>query len=249
MRILISNDDGYQSSGLHLLAEYLRQIAEVIVVAPDVNRSAASNSLTLDLPLRIREIDKDFYAVNGTPTDCVHLGVTGMFKDAPPDMVVSGINRGENLGDDVIYSGTVAAAMEGRFLGFPALAISTVSDQPRYYETAAEIAKKLISRMQDTPLSGEILLNVNVPDLPLDEIAGIKSTRLGNRHASEPVIRSQDPRGATIYWVGAPGGEQDASEGTDFYAIGHRYVSVTPLQVDITRHQSIRVIHDWLEKI
>ena len=250
MKILISNDDGYQSTGIKTLASCLRQIADIVVMAPDSDRSAASNSLTLGMPLRIKEIEQDTYAVNGTPTDCVHLGVTGIFKDSPPDMVVSGINCGENLGDDVIYSGTVAAAMEGRFLGFPAFAVSLVSDtEPTHYETAAEITKKLILAMQDKPLLGEILLNVNVPDLPLDDIKGIVSTRLGNRHVSESVICSQDPKGDPIYWVGAPGGKQDAGEGTDFHAVEQGYVSVSPLQIDLTRHKSLDGVQSWLQNL
>ncbi len=246
MHILISNDDGYDSPGLSVLASSFAESDTVSVVAPDHDRSAASNSLTLDRPLRVIHVSSNVYAVNGTPTDCVHLGVTGLFKDAPPDMVLSGINHGENLGDDVVYSGTVAAAMEGRYLGFPAVAISILSQRPRHLDTAAQVAKRLVRHLKNESLPREIILNVNVPDLPLRDIKGFKSTRLGNRHIAEPAIEGSDPRGEPIYWIGAPGAEQDAGRGTDFHAVASGYVSVTPLHVDLTRHQHLETVGAWL---
>ncbi len=246
MHILISNDDGYDSPGLRILASSFAASDKVSVVAPDQDRSAASNSLTLDRPLRITRISENIYAVNGTPTDCVHLGVTGLFKDAPPDMVLSGVNHGENLGDDVVYSGTVAAAMEGRYLGFPAVAVSIVSLRPRHLDTAAKVTRRLIGHLKNAALPREIILNVNVPDVPLHDVKGFKSTRLGNRHVAEPAIEDSDPRGEPIYWIGAPGPEQDAGSGTDFHAVAAGYVSVTPLHVDLTRHRHLETVGDWL---
>lgn len=249
MHILISNDDGCQSPGLKILADYLGRIADVTVVAPLQDHSAASNSLTLERPLRVVQLEKNLYSVNGTPTDCVHLAITGLFRERPPDMVVSGINLGENLGDDVIYSGTVAAALEGRFLGLPAIAVSITSGRPCYLETAAEIARRMVRHVEQVVLSREVVLNVNVPDLPFSQIKGIKSTRLGNRHLAEPVIKAKDPKGQDIYWVGAPGSEQDAGEGTDFYAIADGCVSVTPLHTDLTKYQSLDNLCTWLAQI
>jgi len=246
MRILLSNDDGYQAPGLRCLAQSMGEIAEIVVVAPERDRSGASNSLTLDFPIRAVRTDNGFYRVDGTPTDCVHLAITGLLEEEP-DMVVSGINAGSNLGDDVIYSGTVAAAMEGRFLGLPAIAISLANLCDEHYETAAAVARLLVMRIQKEPLPADTILNVNVPDLPWKELAGFKATRLGHRHKAEPVIRATDPRGRTIYWVGPPGPEQDAGPGTDFYAIRHHYVSVTPIHVDLTRHTVIDRVAGWLE--
>ena len=246
MHILISNDDGYDSPGLKALASLFAASDRVSVVAPDQNRSAASNSLTLDRPLRITRVSENVYAVNGTPTDCVHLGMTGLFEDDLPDMVLSGINHGENLGDDVVYSGTVAAAMEGRYLGFPAVAVSIVSTRPSHLDTAAELTKRLVRHLKSTALPSETILNVNVPDLPLSEVKGFKSTRLGNRHVAEPAIRDIDPHGKPIYWIGGSGAELDAGPGTDFHAIAHGCVSVTPMHVDLTRHQDIATVGDWL---
>lgn len=245
MHILISNDDGYLAQGLSVLAESLTQYAKISVVAPDKNRSAASNSLTLEMPLRTQQSDNGFIYVDGTPTDCVHLAITGLLEKKP-DMVFSGINHGANLGDDVLYSGTVAAATEGRFLGLPAVAISLASSDPQHFETAAWVAINLLKKIIQTPLCKDILLNVNVPDIPVSELNGFCSTRLGQRHQSEAVVKSSDPRGKTIYWIGPPGGEQDAGPGTDFYAINHHYVSVTPLQFDLTRHDKIDKIEHWL---
>jgi 5'-nucleotidase len=248
MRILLSNDDGYQSAGLDTLARHLEAFAELTVVAPDRDRSGASNSLTLDRPLRATRLNNGVYRVDGTPTDCVHLAITGLLE-TEPDMVVAGINAGANLGDDVLYSGTVAAATEGRFLGFPALALSINSFEPAHWQTAAQVAAQLIQALPALALDPQIILNVNVPDLPLSEIKGFASTRLGHRHKAEPVVQTTDPRGRSIYWVGPPGGEQDAGPGTDFYALRQGFVSVTPLQVDLTRHHLLDALNQWLEPL
>jgi len=245
MHILLSNDDGYLAQGLIALAEGLQKFADISVVAPDKNRSAASNSLTLEMPLRAHQTDNGFIKVDGTPTDCVHLAITGLLE-TEPDMVFAGINHGANLGDDVLYSGTVAAATEGRFLGLPAVAISMVSSDPQHFDTAVKVAGQILQRLLDQPLAKDILLNVNVPDLPWSEIKGFQSTRLGQRHKAEPVIKTTDPRGRTIYWVGPPGAEQDAGPGTDFYAVSQGYVSVTPLQLDLTRYDTLDTIKEWL---
>ena len=246
MHILLSNDDGYLAEGLSALAAALSAVAEISVVAPDKNRSAASNSLTLEMPLRAHKADNGFIKVDGTPTDCVHLAITGLLEKEP-DMVIAGINHGANLGDDVIYSGTVAAATEGRFLGLPAMAISLAStDEPVHFETAAHVAVTLLRQLIEQPLPQDTLLNINVPDVAIKDLKGYRATRLGQRHKSEPVIKNTDPRGRTIYWVGPPGGEQDAGPGTDFYAINAGYVSVTPLQLDLTRYDRVESIQDWL---
>jgi len=245
MRILISNDDGYQAPGIRCLAGALGEVADITVVAPDRDRSGASNSLTLDSPMRATPSDDGSIRVDGTPTDCVHLAITGLLE-AEPDMVVSGINAGGNLGDDILYSGTVAAAMEGRFLGLPAIAVSLVSARPEHYATAARVAVELIGRLCADPLPADTILNVNVPDLPFEELAGWQATRLGHRHKSEPVIQARDPRGRPIYWVGPPGGEQDAGPGTDFHAVRHGYVSITPIQVDLTRYDALDKVAGWL---
>ena len=248
MRILLSNDDGCHAEGLRCLAETLRGFAAVTVVAPDRNRSGASNSLTLDAPLRLRREEPDVICVDGTPTDCVHLAITGLLDEAP-DMVVSGINCGANLGDDVLYSGTVAAAMEGRFLGFPAVAVSLVTDSPRHYATAARFTGDLVRRLVSHPLPADTILNVNVPDRPWDEIEAVEATRLGHRHRSEPVTRLTDPRGRPIYWIGPPGAEQDAGPGTDFNAVKRGCISVTPIQIDLTRYTALDNLSQWLQGI
>ncbi len=245
MNILLSNDDGYQSPGLRVLADALRSLGRVIVVAPDRDRSGASNSLTLDVPIRAHRLGPDLYRVEGTPTDCVHLAITGLL-DEEPDLVVAGINHGPNLGDDVIYSGTVAAATEGRFLGLPAIAVSIASHEPQYLETAARVVAQLVTGLKCRPLESSVILNVNVPDLPLESIRGFAATRLGHRHKAEPVIAGKDPRGRTIYWVGSAGPEQDAGPGTDFHALREGFVSVTPLQVDLTRHSALAPLEQWL---
>ncbi len=245
MKILVSNDDGYMARGIIALAEALAEIAEVILMAPERNHSGASNSLTLHSPLRVRQVEENRYFVNGTPSDCVHLALSGYLPD-DPDIVVSGVNHGANLGDDVIYSGTVAAAMEGRFLGLPAIAVSLVGRHGKHFDTAARVACDLVKRLQDDPLPGDIILNVNVPDLPFDELAGVEVTRLGFRHRAEPLIEEKDPRGRTIYWIGPAGPGQDAGPGTDFEAVERGAVAVTPLKVDLTRHESLPQLKDWL---
>lgn len=246
MHILLSNDDGYSADGLKALAKALGEHVDITVVAPDGNRSGASNSLTLETPLRVSNTDNGFLKVNGTPTDCVHLAITGLL-DRDPDMVFAGINHGANLGDDVIYSGTVAAATEGRFLGLPAVAISLASHAPVHFDTAGQVAVALLERIRRHPLPGDTILNVNVPDRPWSELKGFKSCRLGQRHRAEPVVRGSDPRGREIYWVGAAGPEQDAGPGTDFHAIREGYVSVTPLQIDLTHYERIETLAHWLE--
>ena len=245
MKILVSNDDGYQSPGLIALADALGQFGDVLVVAPERDRSGASNSLTLDVPLRAKRMTNGYLRVDGTPTDCVHLALTGL-SETDPDMVVAGINHGPNLGDDVLYSGTVAAATEGRFLGLPAMAVSIVSHEPKHLDTAARIAVRLVSRLREAALDSSIILNVNVPDRPYDEIAGFMATRLGHRHKAEPVVSALDPRGRPIYWIGPAGPEQDAGPGTDFDAVRRGYVSITPLQVDLTRHAALETLGCWL---
>lgn len=246
MRILISNDDGYFAPGLKALADAISTVTEVIVVAPDRNRSGASNSLTLDRPLTVRTGSNGYLYVNGTPTDCVHLALTGLMSE-PPDMIISGINDGANMGDDTIYSGTVAAAMEGFLLGIPSIAVSMSQHGATHFETAAQIAVDLVKQFQHDAFPAPILLNVNVPDVPLDAIKGKTITRLGKRHKAEPVIKNTTPRGETVYWVGAAGDAQDAGEGTDFYAVSQGIVSITPLQVDLTQHQQIAPLKLWLK--
>lgn len=245
MRILLSNDDGYFAPGIEHLARVLGDLGDITVVAPERDRSGASNSLTLDRPLSLRRTANGFFHVNGTPTDCVHLAVTGML-DTLPDMVVSGINHGANMGDDTIYSGTVAAATEGYLLGVPAIAVSLVGKSGTHFATAAQIAHQLVARYLAKPVREPMLLNVNVPDVPLADIRGIKVTRLGRRHKAEPVVKATTPRGETVYWVGAAGEAADAGEGTDFHAVANNYVSVTPLQIDLTHTNQLAVIQDWM---
>ncbi|HEX5339043.1 MAG TPA: 5'/3'-nucleotidase SurE [Gallionella sp.] len=245
MRILISNDDGYFAPGLACLAEHLAKVAEVVVVAPERDRSGASNSLTLDRPLKLRRAASGYYYVNGTPTDCVHLAVTGML-DQQPDMVVSGINAGANMGDDTIYSGTVAAATEGYLLGIPAIALSLVGKELTHYETAARVAVELVQRFAKQTHSQPWLLNVNVPDIPYEQLQGIAVTRLGKRHKAEPVVKALNPHGETVYWVGAAGKAQDAGEGTDFNALSQQRVSLTPLQIDLTQYGQLDAVRGWM---
>ena len=248
MRVLVSNDDGVDAPGIQILAEALRRaVHEVMVVAPDRDRSGASNSLTLDVPIRTRRIDAQTCAVAGTPTDCVHLALTGML-DYDPDIVVSGINNSANLGDDVIYSGTVSAAMEGRFLGLPAVAVSLVTQnhEAHHFETAARAAVEIVARLKADPLPADTILNVNVPDLAWADVLGFEVTRLGNRHRSEPCVPQNDPRGRTVYWIGPAGPEQDAGAGTDFHAVRTGHISITPIQVDLTRYQALDTVAGWV---
>jgi len=250
VRILISNDDGYRARGIIALRDALKGLGDLTVVAPDRNRSGASNSLTLEVPLRVNQAEPDVYFVQGTPTDCVHLAISGLFP-FEPDMVVSGINDGSNLGDDVLYSGTVAAATEGRFLGKTAVAVSLNTDglrgdAQRHFETGAHYARIIVERLQAAPLNRPTVLNVNVPNLPVADVKGIKVTRLGNRHRSEAVIRAEDPRGRPVYWVGPAGAGQDAGPGTDFFAVAEGYVSVTPLTVDLTNHAALDNVRTWI---
>jgi len=256
VRILISNDDGYRARGIIALRAALQGLGDLTVVAPDRNRSGASNSLTLEMPLRVEQAEPDVYFIQGTPTDCVHLAISGLFP-IEPDMVVSGINDGSNLGDDVLYSGTVAAAMEGRFLGKPAVAVSLNTDglrgdATRHFETGAYFARKIVERLQASPFSSSgraTLLNVNVPNIPVTEVKGIKVTRLGNRHRSESVLRAEDPRGRPVYWVGPAGAGQDAGPGPDFHAVSEGFVSVTPLTVDLTHHAALDSLRSWVGEV
>jgi len=248
MRVLLSNDDGYRAPGIECLAAALGRLAEVTVVAPDRDRSGSSHALTILVPVRPRRAANGFIFVDGTPTDCVHLAVTGLLEK-PPDVVVAGINSGANLGDDVMYSGTVAAAMEGRDLGLPALAVSLVVNGGEHYETAARAVTTLLERLRESPIPRDTILNVNVPDRPWEALRGIEVTRLGRRHKAEPVIPARDPRGEPVYWVGAPGREQDAGPGTDFHAVRAGRVSVTPLHVDLTRHSALAGASAWVAGI
>lgn len=245
MQILLSNDDGYFAPGLAVLAETLSEIAHITVVAPERDRSGASNSLTLDRPLSLRKSHSGFYYVNGTPTDCVHLAVTGML-DQTPDMVISGINHGANMGDDTIYSGTVAAATEGFLLGIPSIAVSLVSQGHGHFQTAAHVVREIVERHQRDPWPQPRLLNINVPDVAREQLQGVEVTRLGKRHKAEPVVKTESPRGDVVYWVGAAGSAQDAGAGTDFNAVAHDKVSVTPLQIDLTQYGQIDTLKDWM---
>jgi len=247
MRILVSNDDGYFSPGIALLAEHLAALGEVTVVAPERDRSGASNSLTLDRPLSVRRAPNGFYFVNGTPTDCVHLAVTGLL-DFTPDLVVSGINLGANMGDDTIYSGTVAAATEGFLLGIPSLAVSLASKEGRHLESAAQVALQLVERLRRAPFGQPVLLNVNVPDVGREALGALEVTRLGRRHKAEPVVKMRTPRGEQAYWIGAAGAAADAGPGTDFHAVAGNRVSVTPLQVDLTFHTQNATVREWLAR-
>lgn len=247
MRILVSNDDGYFSPGIAILAERLGALGEVTVVAPERDRSGASNSLTLDRPLSVRRAPSGFFFVNGTPTDCVHLAVTGLL-DFVPDMIVSGINLGANMGDDTIYSGTVAAATEGFLLGIPSLAVSLASKEGRHLDTAAQVACELVARFERAPFGQPVLLNVNVPDVPLAARGRLEVTRLGRRHKAEPVVKMRTPRGEQAYWIGAAGAAADAGPGTDFHAVANGAVSVTPLQVDLTFGVQCAPLREWLSR-
>ncbi|RQW28740.1 5'/3'-nucleotidase SurE [Rhodobacteraceae bacterium CH30] len=246
MKFLISNDDGYFAPGIAALASTLARHGEVVVVAPERDRSGASNSLTLDRPLSVRKADNGFFYVNGTPTDCVHLAVTGLL-DFRPDIIFSGINHGANMGDDTIYSGTVAAATEGYLLGIPSVAVSLCGRSGNNFSTAAHVVDELVERICNRPFSRPTLLNVNIPDIPLDALQGSLVTRLGRRHHAEPVVQSLSPRGDKVYWVGTVGSAQDAGEGTDFYAVANHHASITPLMIDLTAYDQLDGIKSWLQ--
>lgn len=250
MKILVTNDDGYRAEGITQLRAAMATLGDVTVIAPDRNRSGAGNSLTLDVPLRLFESESGVHHVAGTPTDCVHLGISGVF-DFEFDMVASGINDGPNLGDDVLYSGTVAGAIEGRFLGLPTIALSlcTTASGPRHFDTAGRVARTLVSSLLERPLDPGLILNVNVPDRPFSELAGFASTRLGFRHRSERVIPARDPRGRPVYWIGAAGASADAADGTDFMAVSQGFVSVTPLSIDMTRHAALPTVARWMQSL
>jgi 5'-nucleotidase len=245
VRILVSNDDGYFAPGITLLAEALRQMGEVTVVAPERDRSGASNSLTLDRPLTVRRAPNGYFSVNGTPTDCVHIAVTGLL-DFLPDLIVSGVNLGANMGDDTIYSGTVAAAAEGYLLGIPSVAVSLTSKTGEHFESAIAITLQIVERLQRRPFSEPVLLNVNVPDVAPATLGGVEITRLGRRHKAEPVVKLQTPRGETAYWIGPAGGAADAGPGTDFHAVEAGRVSVTPLRMDLTHNAQLPRVKEWL---
>lgn len=249
MRLLLSNDDGCHARGLTALRAAMSAVCDdIVTVAPDRNRSGASNSLTLERPLRVNELESGLYSVDGTPTDCVHLATTGLL-DREADMVVSGINAGANMGDDVLYSGTVAAATEGRSLGLPAIAISLVGDGATHFQAAAQVAEQVVQLLLAHPLPADTILNVNVPDRDFEDLQGFKSTRLGNRHRAEPLVKQTDPRERPIYWIGPAGSKADAGPGTDFHAVSEGYVSVTPIQIDLTRHASIDSLSEWLTRL
>ena len=247
MKILISNDDGVHAEGIAILAKALSTIAEITVVAPERNCSAASNSLTIENPLRAHKLPNGFYSINGTPTDCVHLALNKLIEK--PDLVVSGINAGANLGDDVIYSGTVAAAMEGRFMGLPAIAISSCAREPQHFDSAAQVALCVIKELQKNPLPANQILNINVPDLPFEQIKGLKTCRLGSRHRADNMVTLQDPSGRKVFWVGPPGEKADAGEGTDFHAIDNDYATITPIKVDLTAHKELEAVSHWASNI
>ena len=246
MKFLLSNDDGYFSPGLKALEEVVRDFGTTMVVAPERDRSGASNSLTLDRPMYLRQAANGFHYVNGTPTDCIHLAITGQICPFRPDLILSGINHGANMGDDTLYSGTVAAAMEGFLLGVPSIAFSLVGRAGRYFETAAHVAADLVMRWKKNPLPVPMLLNVNVPDIPYTQLRGIRVTRLGRRHRDQGVMKLKSPRGETLYWIGPSGSALDAGEGTDFEAIAADYVSITPLQIDLTGHTEASSLSSWL---
>jgi len=248
INVLLSNDDGANAPGITVLAEALSQEHQVTVVAPHKNRSGSSSALTLDRPIRCFQLENGFYSVTGTPCDCVHLGSHRIMAQKP-DIVIAGINRGANLGDDVLYSGTVAAAMEGRSMGFPAIAVSLASRECNHYATAAKVMSRLMVRLKAFSLESNIILNVNVPDVPFEEISGYRLTRLGCRHRADTIVPAEDPRGQPVYWLGPPSEPQDVGEGTDFDAVAQGYVSITPLVVDFTAYQSFNSVKDWMSQL
>ncbi|MGE8547893.1 5'/3'-nucleotidase SurE [Alcaligenes sp. Marseille-Q7550] len=246
MRILVSNDDGYNAAGIEALHQALQGLGELTVIAPETNCSGASNSLTLNRPLSVRQAANGFYYVNGTPSDCVHVALTGLL-DFRPDLVVSGINNGANMGDDTLYSGTVAAAMEGHLFGIPAIAFSLIERGWPHLDSAARIAREVVERCRRQPLAPNTLLNVNIPAVPYDALKGLRVTRLGKRHPSEPVIQSRTPYGDPVYWIGPVGRVSDSADDTDFGAVEQLAVSVTPLRVDLTNYEQLAGIRAWAE--
>ncbi|MBE9525406.1 MAG: 5'/3'-nucleotidase SurE [Proteobacteria bacterium] len=249
MHILVSNDDGYLAQGLNTLVKHLKTIARVTVVAPQFDRSGASNSLTLDRPLLPETSDNGFIAINGTPTDCVHIAISALLADDPPDIIISGINRGPNMGDDILYSGTVAAATEGRFLGLPAIAVSLDGFEGKHFDSAAKVVLKVIQQLENKPLANDTILNINVPDIDYADIKSFQATRLGKRHKAEPAVEAIDPRNRKVYWLGPIGEEADAGQGTDFFAIKHNQVSITPIKIDLTNYQMLESVEQWLINI
>jgi 5'-nucleotidase len=248
MHILVSNDDGYTAPGIEALVHALRDLAEISVVAPEVNHSGASNSLTLSRPLAVKKAPNGFTYVNGTPSDCVHVALTGLL-DRRPDLIVSGINNGANMGDDTLYSGTVAAAAEGYLFGIPSIAFSLVSKAWSNLAAAVQHARSMVAHQLKNPIAGPVLLNVNIPDLPFSEIKGVQATRLGKRHPSQPVIPTSTPSGETVYWIGPSGAANDDSEGTDFYVLQRGYVSVTPLRLDLTQQAQVEQLGRWVKPL
>ena len=246
MRILVANDDGYQSPGIISLHKAMSGLGKSTMVAPDRNCSGASSSLTLSGPVSVRQHANDVFAVQGTPADCVNIALSGLLESSV-DIVVSGINDGPNMGDDVLYSGTVAAAMEGRFLGLPAIALSMASHNPTHYKTAAMVAEKLVKQLVDNPLPIGTVLNVNVPDVSNEDLQGMRLTRLGTRHPSANAIKQTSPRGDTIFWIGAAGEVKDDGDGTDFHAVAENYASVTPITTDLTNVDALLPVSRWLE--
>jgi 5'-nucleotidase len=251
MALLISNDDGVNAEGIQVLAEVLSKAFDVRVVAPDRDHSGASGSLTLGRPLRVTTLRNGYICVDGTPVDSVHLGISSIFGaegETEAERVVSGINSHENLGDDVLYSGTVAAAIEGRFLAQPAIAVSLVNRGSHLYTTAARVVLDILNNKKELNLPPKTILNINVPDLPYEQLKGVKVTRLGHRSKGLAPEKISDPRGRERYWIAAAGEGDDAGPGTDFYAVAHDFVSITPIQVDMTRHESLVDLETWLEE-
>jgi len=244
--ILVANDDGYAAPGLQALVDAIAPLAELVVIAPEVNHSGASNSLTLNRPLSVHQAANGFRYINGTPSDCVHVALTGML-DRRPDLIVSGINNGQNMGEDTLYSGTVAAAAEGYLFGIPSIAFSLEEKGWAHLDAAARVAREVVERAIAHPLPAPTLLNVNIPSRPYAELTGTRVTRLGKRHPSEPVARSTSPFGDEIFWIGPAGKVDDNTEGTDFHAVAQGAVSVTPLRLDLTRGEQIPMLRAWVE--
>jgi len=246
VKILVSNDDGYLAEGINVLKEKLSKNHQVTIFAPLENKSASSSSLSIDKPLKPIKISQSVYTINGTPSDSIHFGLCGYFEEKF-DLVIAGINFGPNLGDDVIYSGTVAAAIEGRFVGFPSIAISLASWDGKNFDTAANVAEIIVNNVEFSNLSANTVLNINVPDIPFDEIRGFKTTRLGKRHKSENIVQDQEDN--SLYWIGENGKEAENGPGTDFHAIKNNYVSITPLNIDLTSYDEVKKVGEWIKKI